>query len=75
MDVELLLVDAVSKPVEAHVDCFGSVLSDSRVHDAVGSAVVCSNRGGRLWMIHFCQCGSHGNCIFGVHIEGSNFGL
>ena len=75
MDVELLLVDAVSKPVEAHIDGFGSVLSDSRVHDAVGSAVVGSNRGWRLWMIHFGQCGSHGNCIFGIHVEGSDFGL
>jgi len=75
MDVELLLVDAVSEPVEAHVDGFGSVLSDSRVHDAVGSAVVCSNRGGRLRMAQFCQCCSHGDGFFGIHIEGSNFGL
>ena len=54
MDVELLLVDAVSKPVEAHVDGFGSILSDCRVHDAVGSAVVCSDWSWRLRMAQFC---------------------
>ena len=75
MDVELLLVDAVLEPVEAHVDGFGSVLSDSRVHDAVGSAVVCSDWSWRLRMVHFYQCCSHGDGIFGIHVEGSNFGF
>ena len=60
MDVELLLVDAVAEPVEAHVDGFGSILSDSRVHDAVGSAVVCLDWSWRLRMVHFCQCCFHG---------------
>ena len=41
MDVELLLVDAVVEPVEAHVDGFGLVLLDGGVHNAICCAVVC----------------------------------
>ena len=75
MDVELLLVDAVAEPVEAHVNSLGSILSDSRVHNAVGGAVVRSDWSWRLRMVQFCQCCSHGDGIFGVHVEGSNFGF
>ena len=37
------------EPVEAHVYGFGSVLSDGRVHDAICSAVVCSDGGVGGW--------------------------
>ena len=75
MDVELLLVDAVSEPVETHVDGFGLVLSDGGVHDAICSAVVCSDWSGRLWMAQFYYCYSHGDGKFDIHVECINFGF
>ena len=69
------MFDSVSEPVEAHVDGFGSVLSDGGVDDAVGCAVVGANGGRRLWMAHFGECCSHWNGELGVHVEGSYFGF
>ena len=59
IDVESFLFDVIEEPVELHVNGFGLVLSNSRVDDAVGSAVGSLNRGWRLWMTKFCKCGSY----------------
>ena len=44
IDLKFALGDVVSEPVEAHVDGFGSVLFGVVVEDAVGRAVVDSDR-------------------------------
>ena len=54
-DVKLSLSNSVSYPVEAHVDCFGSFLSNVVVGDATGSAVVGAHWRRRLRMSHFFQ--------------------
>ena len=43
--MEFLLFDVVKEPVESHVNGFGSVLSNSKVDNAIGSAVVSLNIG------------------------------
>ena len=40
IDMELALADTIANPVEAHIDSFGTLLFDSVVGDAGGSAVV-----------------------------------
>ena len=37
IDDKLLLIASVSDPVETHIHCFGSLLLDGVIDDAVGS--------------------------------------
>ena len=47
-NLELVLADAISHPVEAHIHGFGSFLFDCVIDDAVGTRVVGLNGCGRL---------------------------
>ena len=53
IDLELALGNAVSEPVEAHVDGFGSVLLDGVVENTIDGAVVSSDRGRGLFVSQF----------------------
>ena len=44
----LVLVNAILKPIEAHVNGFGSALFDSVAENALSALIVCLNGGGRL---------------------------
>ena len=70
---ELTLVDAVSDPVEPHVDCLGSSLFYCAIGDASGAGVVCLDWRSWLGMSHVDEGGSDGGCIFSVHEECSKF--
>ena len=58
VDKELALVDAVSDPVEAHVNGFGATLFDSVVCNAGGAGIVGLDGSGRLGMAHLGESGS-----------------
>ena len=41
MNDELALCDSVPDPIEAHVNCFGTLLFDGGIGDACSACVVC----------------------------------
>jgi hypothetical protein len=53
VDNELELLDSVAGPVEAHVRDFGSAFLKSLVGYALGTFIVCLDRGRRLHMTKF----------------------
>ncbi len=73
VDKELALGDAVSDPVEAHVDGFGAALFDGVVGNARGTGVVGLDGSGWLWMSHPGESGPEPGTIFGVVEEGAKF--
>jgi hypothetical protein len=66
MDFELLLVRAVDKPVETHIDRFGPALFDCLVCDAGRGGVVRLHGGGWLWVAHLFKSGPFADRRFAV---------
>jgi hypothetical protein len=75
VDKELALGDAVSDPVEAHVDGFGAALFDGVVGNARGTGVVGLDGSGWLGMSHLGEGGPEPGTIFGIVEEGAKFGF
>ena len=73
VDVKLALSDAVSNPVKAHVDSFGSFLFDGVIGSTGGSAVVSLNGSGRLRMTEFFKANTDRTRLFAVEVDGSKF--
>ena len=71
--VELALFDAVTDPVEAHVDSFGSALFHGVVDYSGCARVVYLNGGGRLGPTKFEESCADGACILCVVEASSNF--
>eukprot|EP00978_Attheya_sp_CCMP212_P019656 scaffold55301_cov31-Attheya_sp.AAC.1 len=71
--MELPLLGSILEPVEAHVDGFGVVLSDSVIDNAGDTAVV--NLEGRrgLGMAHIFKDDSENNTFAGVVKTGTQF--
>ena len=57
-NLELALADAITDPIKAHIDGFGSLLLDGVSCNATGSIVVGRHRSGWLGMAHFFKCNS-----------------
>ena len=53
--MEVALPDPVTEPVEAHVHCFGHLLSDGFVGESGGALVVELERRGALWVSEFVE--------------------
>jgi hypothetical protein len=75
VDKELALGDAVSDPVEAHVDDFGAALSYGVVSNARGTGIVGLGGSGWLWMSHLGEGDPEPGTIFGVVEEGAKSGF
>jgi hypothetical protein len=75
VDKELAMGDAVSDPVEAHVDGFGAALFYSVVGNARCTGVVGLDWSGWLWMSHLSEGGPEPGTIFGIVEEGAEFGF
>jgi hypothetical protein len=73
IDVKLFLADAVTNPVEPHVNGLGSTLFDSVIGDANGGVVVCLDRSRGLGVAHFFEAGADGTSILEVVEEGTQF--
>ena len=58
VDVELFLVDAVTDPVEAHVNGFRPLEFDVVICDACSGRVIDLDGSGWLWVAHFVEDGS-----------------
>ena len=71
--MELALGNAVSEPVEAHANGFGSILLDGVVEDTIGSAVVGSDRGRGLFVSHFNEGDAVWDCHTGIQVACANF--
>ena len=54
-NLELTLADAISDPVESHVDGFGALLFDGVSRDTTCSTVIGCHGSGGLWMAHFFE--------------------
>ena len=72
---EHILLDAVTYPVKAHVDSFGSLLFEAGVGKADGRRVVDLDRGGWLRMSHFLEANAEWDGIFSGEEGGANFRL
>ena len=66
IDDELALADAVTDPVEAHVDGFGSALFYGVIGDTGGCVVVSDNGSGRLRVAEFFEARADGTCFLAV---------
>ena len=53
--MELALAYSVTNPVKAHIDRLGTFLFHGVVCDSGGCAIVCDDRGRRLWVAKFRQ--------------------
>ena len=73
IDVILALADAVTNPVEVHINCFGSLLFDHVIGDAEGGTVVGDNWSGRLGIAKFHEACMNRACFFAVVEESSKF--
>jgi hypothetical protein len=58
IDMKLALLYPISHPIKTHIHCFGLLLFDCIVDNAVGCSVVGLNRGGGLGMIHLFKSSS-----------------
>lgn len=45
VDVVLALINSILKPIESHVDGFGSFLFDGIINDSFSCLIVCAERG------------------------------
>lgn len=64
--MELALLSVVPKPVESHVDGFGSILPHGRADDAVGCYVIRGDWSRRLGMTNFFEWRTCHSC---KHLE------
>jgi hypothetical protein len=71
--VELFLADSVGQPMVSHIHCFGSLLSDFFVHDAVCRRLICSQRRWGLCLVQLGECDSEWGAALGVVKARSNF--
>ena len=71
--MKLALGNAVSDPVEAHVDDFGSILFDGVVEDTIGCAVVGSDRGRGLFVSQFNEGDSVRDCYMGIQVACTDY--
>ena len=71
----LLLVDAISDPIEMHVNGTGSALGDGVIGEANGSGVINLNGCWGLWVSEFFKGGGERGRFFGVVEEGTEFGF
>jgi len=75
VDVELALVGAITKPIEAHVHGFRSLLFDHVIDNPAGSVVVSLQGRGRLGMAKVFQRCADGADGLGIEEEGAPFRL
>ena len=74
-ELELVLVDSIFNPVEAHVNCFGTFLFELTVDDAVRGAIVSCDCSGWLGVSQFDECASDGDCLLCIEEDSCNFCL
>ena len=72
---EHILLDAVTYPVKAHVDGFGSLLFEAGVGKADGRRVVDLDRGGWLGMSHFLEANAERDGVSSGKEGGADFRL
>ena len=75
VDQELLLPDAITNPVEAHVHCFGTLLLDCVVGEAFSCGVVHLHGCGRLGMIELGERDAKRDGLPAIDVGSSNFSL
>ena len=73
--MELALANAVTNPVEAHVDGFGSFLFYRVVGDAKGCTVISDNWSRRLGIAKFLRACTNRAHFFTIVEESSKFGF
>ena len=72
---EHILLDAVTDPVKAHVNGFGSLLFEAGVSKADSRRVVDLDRGGWLGMSHFLEANAERDGVSSGKEGGANFRL
>ena len=73
VDNEMALTNAISNPVEVHVDGLRAELLDCVIGDACCCVIVSLDRGGRLWVAQFNEACADGACFFTILEESSKF--
>ena len=75
VDVELVLLDTASHPVEGHVKSFGALPAHVAGEDAVGVRAVGFDWGWQLRVEHFDEGHADGNSLLAVEEDRSSFRL
>ncbi len=74
-NLEVSLFDAITYPVESHVDGPGALLVDGIVGDSAGGRVVGLNGCGVLCVAHLVECSAKDFAFFCVDEEACDFGF
>ena len=62
-------------PIKTHVNCFGELLFDGPVPEALYGGISDLHWGRRLRVTHFGESGTNGNGFLAVEISDSGFGI
>jgi hypothetical protein len=73
--IELVLFNSVFYPAESRVHCFGALLLDCVIDDAICGGVVSFELCGILCVAHFRKCCACDSSFFSIHKNGTTFGL
>ena len=71
----MALADAVLDPIKTHVNCFGALLFDDLVGEALSGGIVDLHQGRRLRVTYFVKSDANGHGSLAVEISGSDFGF
>ncbi len=74
-DVELFIANAMTNPIEAHVNGLRVFQLNRVIGDACGSAIVGLQGHGRLGMAQFLQGSPDWACLFGMEEKCFKFGF
>lgn len=72
-DGVLILINAILKPIETHVNGLGTSLLDSVTEDALGTCIVCLNGGGWLWVAKVNESLADWAAVLSAHEGSSHF--
>ena len=75
VNAQLVVCAFVTKPVPAHVPCFGSALFDIGMNEAVRGRIVCFYRGCLLWMTKSSKGNPTRNSFLGVAVDATGLCL
>ncbi len=70
---EVILSDAVTHPIEAHVYGFGAALFDGVINDTCRAGIVRLDGRWGLRMTEISKSGAQPRCVFGIVEQGAHF--
>jgi len=73
VDAELALANAVTDPVETHINRFGAALLDGVIDETIGTSIVRLDRRGWLGVAHFDEGSPDLASVLAIEVKASEF--